>query len=135
MCLILQNPLISSRIKKALIKRANKKGNVVVYKVVGKYDATDNVYSIYRQHLYKRGKYIHSNRRNQKITFKENTCKEVNRGIHVFLSRKAANSEIGYINDRFVIKLIANIKDLVAVGKFDNKDNAVFTKIYFPSIN
>jgi len=98
--------------------KKNKTGKVVRWKVVSKYPVT--LRSMY-QFLYKWKPGW--NRSNRKRAFCETY--EVNRGIHVFTTRKEARTVL--MADTRIVKVICYNKDLVAVG-WDRDE--VYTKVF-----
>lgn len=123
MCLINKPSDVKAFLKS---KAQNKTGNIIVWKILIKNeDGYDS--SIYN-HKWKNGLNISNTKRRTTSTRNET----IDRGFHVYLSKKEAVHEIsGYSHRGYrLIKLTANIKDLIAVN-FHNQwaKQAVFSKL------
>lgn len=120
------------------LKKNRRRKTIEVYKLVQKYDVRTYSYTFVRTRLngiyrssfeYKPG--IIKSRTEKKIITKD---EEIKNGIHVWLSFSSAKGHqrqtaCGYK----IIKLTADVSDLIGVGLFDSerrKDNAVFKKVY-----
>lgn len=90
-----------------------------------------------RYHKPTRGTIIKSNRRSKTVTVREYKKECVERGIHTFTSLTQLKKYVAkhYPDNHIaIVALEASIRDLVAVGKFDNCGNAVYHKVKFDSI-
>jgi hypothetical protein len=101
----------------------------VVYKVVRK-----NIYSKlitpFRQEEVKLKHSLNSDRRQKRVTSEEIADGEINDGIHVYTSKKAALESWvynSYCKRAFVVKALVDPADWVADGKYNE---AVYMKIF-----
>lgn len=124
MCLNIQHEH-EQKILDCKFKKRFKNGKLVVWKTISKKNG-----SIHKNYLWKFGLNI-SDRKTLELTNDEKRTNRINHGFHVYVNRNAArqNNRVWGDGNRKIVRLIANIKDFVAVG--DSQD-AVFTKLTYP---
>ena len=121
MCLTLDASKTSQKAKSIVDKKFNQKEKSTFWKILRKCpDQTLSSCDYYVCTSWEKGITTKSNRITTVLSGDEKTNKDVNFGIHVFLTRKdARNHKRGfpkYFTNTKIYKVICNKKDLIATG-------------------